>query len=135
MRTGHKVLCSNLGNALPSGIYIPFFQTLQSQTSFVKKKNKFKGSEMILSEKQCFLQQISETSFQTPSSKGIKIGNGFTALFVTSMFQSKPIEAPGQYCTALGAMSIPENKIRFTKGKGSHKSQSRHTRFSNCLDK
>lgn len=59
----------------------------------------------------------------------------FYTLFVTSRFQSKTIEAPGQYCTLLGALSIPENNIRFTKGKGSHKSQSRHTRFSNCLDK
>lgn len=83
-----------------------------------------------------FFQQISETPLQIPSSKGIKKGNGFTPLFVTSRFQSKTIEAPGQYCqNVLGAMSITENKIHFTKGKSSHKSQSRHTRFSNCLDK
>lgn len=31
------VFCNNLGNALPTGIHTPCFQTLQSQTSFLKK--------------------------------------------------------------------------------------------------
>jgi len=81
-------------------------------------------------------QQTSETPFQNSSSKGIKKkGNSFALLFVTSRFLSKPVDAPGEYCSVLEAMSITENKILFTKGKDSHKSQSRHSRFCKCLDK
>lgn len=58
--TQDTVFCNNLGNALPSGIHIPFFQTLQSQTPF---KKKIKNSEMILSEKQCFIRNKGGSKF------------------------------------------------------------------------